>query len=240
MPPEVRTALADGYGGEWSCPRALALLKRDGDVGPVRALAEAVNFARQPVAREPLRQRLSALGMTMAPNRAPAEATVWLNETMRLLGDLPQDILFEAIDALQKTSKFLTTVAEIREIAEPKVAARAKDASRLEAMARYLASGQPIPTLPSRPAPQPKAPEKPITAEEMEELNAMMKRAGCYTRWRDDGSSYQLKTKESLSGAPRHEGPPRKPTRQDYIDLGVDPAVLDSMKIGEAEPPPLT
>lgn len=26
----------------------------------------------------------------------------------------------------------------------------------------------------------------------------------------------------------RHLGPPRKPTRQDYIDMGVDPAVLDA------------
>jgi predicted secreted protein len=31
----------------------------------------------------------------------------------------------------------------------------------------------------------------------------------------------------------KHEGPPRKPTRQDYIDMGIDPAVLDEPK-GEA------
>ena len=27
----------------------------------------------------------------------------------------------------------------------------------------------------------------------------------------------------------RPVGPPRKPTRQDYLDMGVDPAVLDQL-----------
>lgn len=43
---------------------------------------------------------------------------------------------------------------------------------------------------------------------------------------RDFGLLEAVREKEP---PPRPTSPPRKPTRQDYIELGVDPAVLDSI-----------
>lgn len=39
---------------------------------------------------------------------------------------------------------------------------------------------------------------------------------------------------ESREEARRHQGPPQNPTRQDYIDMGVDPAVLDKLEADRA------
>jgi hypothetical protein len=149
----------------------------------------------------------------------------------RLLADLAEDVLFEALDAHQRECKFLPTVAEIRERADPIMDRRRKEAARLDAMARLIASGQHIPDLrsPAR-EPSPREDPRPMTAEEADQLNDILRKAGCWTRFRADGATYQLEAKEAAQGVRiNHTGPPRKPTRQDYIDLGVDPGILDQI-----------
>jgi hypothetical protein len=80
-------------------------------------------------------------------------------------------------------------------------------------------------------APEPAPPERqieaPMTPAEIEEFNAIMARIGASTRYRPDGSRYQAETQEARAEA---RGPQRKPTRQDYLDMGVDPAVMDSIE----------
>lgn len=85
-----------------------------------------------------------------------------------------------------------------------------------------------------RPRPQELAPtvpperriERAMTPDQIEEWNAIMARAGASTRYRPDGSRYEAETATHRSEARR---PLRKPTRQDYLDMGVDPATLDAM-----------
>jgi hypothetical protein len=211
-------------GGEWQTAKAMTKLD---DAQSIIPIAEQYGQSCKPATDAVRTQRLTALGMTMAPNRQAAEASIWLHETKRLLSDLPADILCHAIDTLQKRLKFLPTVAEIREVADPIIGRRRREFSRLDAMRRYVESGQPIPkriesAIPA--APQHKA-DEPMTAEHTEEMNAIFAKIGAATRYRPDGSRYQVAEAERQQRIER--GPLRKPTRQDYIELGVDPATID-------------
>lgn len=210
--------LSDRTAPYWNSSRALAELKRDGFDGAVPAAAAQVQRALAPADPDGLNDRLTALGMMMAPNRGEAEASIWLAETRRLLGDLPADILADAIDEHVRTSKFLPTVAEIRARADPVMAARRRLFSQLDAMARLIASGVEI-----RPAPPKRDerridPDEPLDEAGTEQLNAMMAKIGATSRWRPDGSRY---TVEAETGKPRRPGPARLPTIQDYVDLGL-------------------
>jgi hypothetical protein len=62
------------------------------------------------------------------------------------------------------------------------------------------------------------------------ELNRILEALGATARYRPDGSRYKVEGAASAKHADDHR--PRRPTRQDYIALGVDPAVLDAL------PPP--
>jgi hypothetical protein len=230
MPTWAPSATADTWPGEFETGKALARLDSSRH-GEIAAACEAADAARQPMNRDRLVQRLTAVGMVMAPNRPPAEASVWVRETARLLGDVPEDILCEAIDALQKRLKFLPTVAEIREIAEPRTEARNRVFFRLDAMRRYLQSGQPIPRIgQSAKSPYERRGE-PMSAEDTASLNEYLESAGSCFRYSEDGTRRQVKEyKPVQAGLP----PRRMPTRQDYIDMGVDPEVLDQNQAGQA------
>lgn len=218
---------SEGLARHFDTRHALAVLKSNGQLEGVRSAAAKAMASLTPADHNRLTDRLTALGMMMAPNRPPAEARVWLNEMTRLLGDLPEDILADAIDGLVKTSKFLPTCAEIREVADELRASRARITGQLDAMARYLDSGQPIPTLRTHERPAPKAAEQPMTPAEAEEMNRILAGIGAVTRYRSDGSRYEADTLEKMKA---ERGPLRKPTRADYIALGVDPAILDRLE----------
>lgn len=188
---------------------ALMSLKARGLLAEVPTAAARMSAALAPVDHNRLTDRLTALGMMMSPNRPPAEARIWLNEMVRLLGDLPEDILAEAIDGLVKEVKFLPTCAEIRQRAEAETSKRRRIAAQLDAMRRYMESGQPIPE-PRRWEEPPPREETPCTPEQ---AAAIMEELGLKSETRA-----QLRA---------HLGPPRKPTREDYIAMGVDPAILD-------------
>lgn len=218
--------------GEWTTVKALAIVADAGRLEDVPVLADRFEAVCRPCPPQDLIDRLTALGMSMAPNRPQQEAAMWLHEFKRLLGDIPRDILFGAIDELQKRLKFLPTVAEIREVADPLLQARRQRTSRIDAMRRYLESGQPIPRL-AKPEPTPPRNDEPIGPEEAERLNAFLTKAGATTRYKGDGSTFQVPAQKV---GPRRipAGPLRAPTRADYLELGVDPTILDSI---EAEKP---
>lgn len=175
--------------------------------GQIPALADQMERACLPCPWEPLTQRLTALGMMMAPNRPAAEATVWLHEMRRLLEDLPQDILNAAIDQCQRTNRFLPTVAEIMAVAEPLFTERKGHARRLRIMADRLAGKVPDPA----PA------ERQARLCRPDEAESILREHGLLEAVRE-----RQEVRQPL-------GPLRKPTRQDYLDMGVNPAVLDSL-----------
>ncbi len=190
-------------------------------------MATQADAARRPVGREVLVQRLTALGMTMAPNRPAAEATMWVHELVRLLGDIAEDVILSAIDEMQKRSRFLPTVSEIRDIADPIMARREREFRRLDAMRRYLDSGQPIPVLapPKRPLMDRRG--EIMTEAECAELNQILEKLDAVSRYNPDGSRYEVARRKAR---PVRREQPQMPTRQDYIDMGVDPAVLDRIE----------
>jgi hypothetical protein len=81
--------------------------------------------------------------MAHGHERDPVRIAAWLAETARLLADLPQDILAEAIDGAVKASArgFLPAVGEIRAIADPAFAARRLTIDRLERVVRLQRRG---------------------------------------------------------------------------------------------------
>lgn len=76
--------------------------------------------------------------------RQPSSAqdlALWMAETMRLLSDLPHDIVAHAIDQAVKTSKHghMPSVGEIRQIADPLASEREQNIARLAKMEAALA-----------------------------------------------------------------------------------------------------
>ena len=204
LPSAVRLSLSDTY-VSWNLEdsyRETAAYR-----GAIPALADQMERACQPCPWEALTQRLTALGMMMAPNRPAAEATVWLHEMRRLLEDLPQDILTDAIDQCQRTNRFIPTVAEITAIAEPLFSKRKAYARRLRALAERDAGGINVARVDTQ--------SRLCRPDEAEEI------------LREHGLLEQMRER-SKAAAPL--GPLRKPTRQDYIEMGVDPAVLDQLE----------
>lgn len=225
-------ALSEESSRYFETPRALAELRDRGLLDEVRSAACAARLALAPVDHSRLTDRLAALGMMMAPNRPQAEAAIWLSEMARLLRDLPEDVLGASIDELVRTVKFLPTCAEIRAIADPEMDRRRRVVSQLEAMVRYLDSGGTIPK--PRHEPDRPKPATPLTSEETLELNALLRRIGAFTRYRDDGSRYEVDADGKQK--PVLPAPPRRPTRQDYLAMGVAPEVLDRIAADRTDP----
>jgi len=235
-PAWVHRATADTrLSGEFHGGHALARLDLD-ERRQLGAACAAVEATLRPIAPEALRQRLTALGMSMAPNRAPAEATMWLHEFSRLLGDIPGDILCDAIDQLQRSLKFLPTVSEIRAIADKELNKRRRVFARLDAMGRYMESGKPIPAqkaleADAKPTVMDRRGER-MNEAETAELNTILENLGACTRYRPDGSRYEVSKRTPQ--LVKH-GEPQRPTRADYIAWGVDPEVLDRIEDAKHE-----
>lgn len=154
---------------------------------------------------------------------------MWVRELARLLADMPEDLLCEAIDGCQRQLKFLPTVAEIREFAATDMEKRDQQYFRLDAMRRYLESGQAIPITERAQKPLMDRRGEAMSQEETDELNHILESLDACTRYRSDGSRYTVKEPKPLPNRER-----RMPTRQDYIDMGVDPAVLDKLAAEKA------
>jgi hypothetical protein len=121
---------------------------------------------------------------------------MWVRETARLLNDIAEDVLCEAIDTLQKRMKFLPTVAEIRELCDREMDKRNREYSRLDALRRYIESGQPMPKRDTSP---PKSlmdrRGQPMSDEDTAELNTILASIGATKRYRSDGTKYDAESR---------------------------------------------
>jgi hypothetical protein len=214
--------LFDKEGRFWNPARELRVLEQSTGIEHLPALAQRMRLALAPVGQRQLNRRLEMLGKAMAPNRGPEEAGAWLVHMMRGLGDLPEDILVHAIDEHVRSSKFLPTVQELREIAEPLVADRRLAAKRLEELAGLLdGSFVPAPRVEYRPD---------ANHCTQEEAKAILKEVGLENFGSGPAPAPRAPT-DQWREEMRHRGTPRKPTRADYLALGVAPETLDSMGI---------
>jgi hypothetical protein len=118
----------------WDASEALRRLRRNGLANRLSDLVERNAFALQPCDGSWLVDRLSALMMAMGNERDEKRIAAWLAETTRLLRDIPQDILADAIDEAVKRSDrgFLPAVGQVRAIADPALEHRKLIFGRLE------------------------------------------------------------------------------------------------------------
>lgn len=131
----VISALADGF-APWQADAARRQIAAAG-IDSAELLAE-LTAALAPVDPTRLVDRLKTLWKSSTPS-GNLDAKTWLNETGRLLADLPEDILARAIDDAVKGSLrgFMPTVGEIRAIADPTLA----ECKRQEARMRVVVHG---------------------------------------------------------------------------------------------------
>lgn len=127
--------------------RALTLAKHQGFLDAIPSLADKAAEALTPIERQPLLDRLTMLGMSMANGKSNEQVTAWMHETARLLSDLPQGVLFDAIDECVKEPGrvFCPSVGEIREKAATDLHRKEAHAARLRLLAKLIAEGVEIP-----------------------------------------------------------------------------------------------
>jgi hypothetical protein len=127
--------------------RALTNAKGHGFLDAIPALADKAAAALAPIDRQTLLDRLTMLGMSMPNGKSNEQVTAWMHETARLLSDLPQGVLFDAIDECVKEPgrTFCPSVGEIREKAAKDLHRKEAHAARLRILANLIAEGVEIP-----------------------------------------------------------------------------------------------
>lgn len=145
MPRELLLAVADREfvndgSARWTVEHALRVLDGNGGGAIVADTLSTLRAAAKPVPRDWLCDRLSVLWTQFTVSRAhadPEALAVWLAENMRLLGDLPHDIVAMAIDRAVQTSRhgFIPSIGEIRMHAESVATERNHLIGRLERVA---------------------------------------------------------------------------------------------------------
>ena len=127
--------------------RTLSRAKHEGLLGDIPRLAQCALAALNPVPPQVLLDRLTMLGMSMIRGMTDPERKAWLHETGRLLSDLPEAIVLEAIDECVKEPgrAFAPTVGEIRAKALPPLEQAKVLSANLQNLARLVADGVEIP-----------------------------------------------------------------------------------------------
>lgn len=124
----------------WSIEHARRVITdNDADELAINVLAELRASAR-PVPRDWLADRLTVLWTMFMASRSGTDAgalTIWLAEHLRLLGDLPHDLIARAIDRAVQSARhgFIPSIGEIRSLAEPEADERDKLIRRLATIA---------------------------------------------------------------------------------------------------------
>ena len=229
MPPGLRSALAldrakfsDWRPDEAYNLKALSKARAEGyDLALIPELARLALLALQPVEHGALVDRLTMLGMSMANGKDSDQVRAWLHETARLLSDLPQGILSDAIDECVKEPGrvFVPSVGEIREKAAPILAREEYAAARLQQLARLIEEGAEIPEwVPPRsyrlePGPEFRAEDR-CTPEEARKILA---ENGFHSHFADKMAE---RLGEQLSGPPK--------TRAELIAEGITPPPLNT------------
>lgn len=109
----------------------------NGAAALARPALDQLREATQPVPRAWLGNRLSVLWTMFMASRTHVDSdalAVWLAEHLRLLGDLPHDIVATAIDRAVQSARhgFIPSIGEIRGAAEPLVDERERMVNRLQ------------------------------------------------------------------------------------------------------------
>lgn len=148
--------------------RALTIAKHQGFLDAIPALADKAAAALAPVERQTLLDRLTMLGMSMANGKDSDQVKAWLHETARLLSDLPQGVLFDAIDECVKEPGrvFCPSVGEIRDRAAQTLHRKEAHSARLRLLANLIAEGLEIPEWAAPPNYKPAEPEPFCTPEQ--------------------------------------------------------------------------
>lgn len=197
--------------------KSLSRAKHEGFLDVLPSLADKAAVALAPVEMGSLIDRLTMLGMSMANGRDADQIKAWLHETARLLSDLPQDVLFEAIDECVKEPGrvFAPSVGEIREKAATPLKTRERRAARLRNLANLIAEGVEIPDWqpPAFATPTPAFREEDRCTPE--EAAAILKEFGIKSSLGDHLANY-LKPEQPKSRADHiaagREPPPLRPT----------------------------
>lgn len=146
--PELTSAMADrafvfDSSPDWFPEYAVAVLEAKGVTASLSRELATIEASAAPVPKGWLVDRLTALWTMFMASRNqsnPGAVTIWLAEYVRLLDDLPWDIVAVAIDDAVRTSRhgFLPAVGEIRAIADPLAQDRQRLLERLRATVDYL------------------------------------------------------------------------------------------------------
>ncbi|WP_460986392.1 hypothetical protein [Sphingobium sp. TomTYG75] len=223
MPRAVASAITDNRFSlrEWTTATGLSRLSDD-DKLRIPTLADRAQETLTPVNHGWLEKRLSTMYLAMAHDRDPDKATAWLHEFIRLLADLPQDIVAHSVDEAVKKSErgFLPSIGAIRAIADPMVEERQQKVRRLRMMADAIL------------APKVQIEQQPFERCPGDEATKIMD---------DAGISRVDPVKPRPISADRLRGP-KSITVEDYVQLGLtraaaEAAVAEIRKAGpEAEP----
>ena len=199
LPPTIASTLADNRfrSTPWNAADAMFSIVSSEERRQVVEGARVYRSSLAPCPRDWLKKRLSSMAMAHGHEKDPDRAAAWLQETGRLLWDLPHDILAHSIDEAIKRSErgFMPAVGQIRAIADPLVATRREETYRLEAMAQVI-DGQSRRDQNVRPwerivadvAPE----EDRIPASDIAAFNRNMRKFGLAMRCRADGSTFNL------------------------------------------------
>lgn len=202
MPRAIASAITDNRFSlrEWTTAVGLERLSDD-DRLRVPAMADRAEATLAPVDRHWLEKRLSTMYLAMAHDRDPDKATAWLHEFIRLLSDLPQDIVGPAIDEAVKKSErgFLPSIGAIRAIADPMVDERKQKVRRLRMMADAIL------------APKIQIEQQPFERCSGEDATKIMEEAGIN---RVDPVAPKTIDAHKLRG-------PKSITVEDYVQLGL-------------------
>lgn len=211
LPPLIASTLDDSpyRVSPWNAADALFSITGESERQEVVQAAEQMQAALQPCSRDWLKKRLSAMALAFGHERDPERVTAWLAETGRLLWDLPGDILAFSIDEAIKRSErgFMPAVGQIRAIADPRMAHRRQQASRLTSMSavinRQLSKDRPFEAGEGK---QPAAEEDRIPLDQIDAFNRNMRKFGLAMRCGSDGLTFNLKQGAADSTDPAASG----------------------------------
>ncbi|PZO88398.1 MAG: hypothetical protein DI623_12785 [Sphingomonas sanxanigenens] len=184
----------------WDAAFALEQVKRAAALPDLRRLAMQYRQALQPVDREWLRKKLALMLAAFGHQRDDGQIKAWLGETRRLLEDLPASIIAHAMDEALKRSErgWMPQVGQIRAIADPLHSKLKRDTMRLESMVSLMDGRRPAIEEQNHDLPDLSQIERGGVADdripihEVDESNALMRQLRLKTRYRSDGSAFQL------------------------------------------------